>query len=178
MSRRGGCQVSCRCRTAAWGGRPTGSASAPIGMGGFTSRQQFKLLGENRTALSISCDPCILRSVLQMITIHVHALTQATLPPLPPAHCAFSTAHAYIRTALQLWNAFAVCIVVYLVPITVGRIYFSMIMIDGMGGWDPPPWDQRLCTYINAAAEPSRARNRGLVCMYTTDMRSHFGPSG
>ena len=45
----GGCQVSCRCRTAAWGGRPTGTASAPIGMGGFTTRQQFELLGVNRT---------------------------------------------------------------------------------------------------------------------------------
>ena len=52
-----------------------------------------------------------------------------------------------------------------------------MIMIAGMGGWDPPPWDQRLCTYINAAEEPSEARTAVRVCIYTNYMRSHFGPS-
>ena len=53
-----------------------------------------------------------------------------------------------------------------------------MIMLNGMGGWVPPPWDQRLCTYINAAEEPSEARTAERVCIYTDYMRSHFGPLG
>ena len=40
------------------------------------------------------------------------------------------------------------------------------------------PWVQRLCTYINAAVEPSEARTAVRVCIYTNYMRSHFGPSG
>ena len=32
--------------------------------------------------------------------------------------------------------------------------------------------------YINAAVVPSEARTAERVCIYTTYMRSHFGPSG
>ena len=69
-------------------------------------------------------------------TIHVHLIDTATQPPLPPAHCTQHgiRIHSHLHIALIAF-AFGSLLTV---PISGGRIFIAMIMLDGLGGWNLP----------------------------------------